>query len=366
MTQRDELKTKILDFIERTPAFAAEQNDEPRFGQLALEVFAYQYEHNEPYRRLCDRRGQTPHTIQRWQDIPPVTTSSFKALPLFCHNPDQAAHVFHTSGTSQDRPGKHYFLDLDLYRAGSMKAFSAACLPDREKLPFLLIGPSAEFFPHSSLGQMYSWCLQYVGTPGSVTVFSPDGLDVARVRSWLQQQAESNQPVMILATSLALIELVLALEQEEGPRPLPAGSRILDTGGTKGRTHTIPRQELIRRTTELFDLPPAMLFNEYGMTEMSSQYYHTAFLAERFGDRDDRHFAPPWLRSMACDPETLAPLPEGSTGILRHFDLLNLDSVAMLQTEDLGQVVGRSLKLLGRLPGSEPRGCSLLSEEILR
>ena len=72
---------------------------------------------------------------------------------------------------------------------------------------------------------------------------------------------------------------------------------------------------------------------------------------------------PPWVRTQVVDPESLAPLPEGEIGLLRHFDLANLHSVAAVQTDDLGVWRGDGFEVLGRAAGAEPRGCSLAAEE---
>ena len=109
---------------------------------------------------------------------------------------------------------------------------------------------------------------------------------------------------------------------------------------------------------------PAWCVNEYGMTEMGSQFYDA--VAGRGAPVAGReHAGPPWGRTRAVDPETLAPLPHGETGVLRHWDLANLDSVAVIQTADLGVTSPAGFRLLGRAQGAEARGCSLAMDELL-
>jgi hypothetical protein len=74
---------------------------------------------------------------------------------------------------------------------------------------------------------------------------------------------------------------------------------------------------------------------------------------------------PPWVRALAVHPETLQPLPEGEIGMLRIFDLANVDSVLAIQTEDLGRAWQDRIALTGRASGAELRGCSLLTESIV-
>ena len=67
------------------------------FDPLALDAFAYQYQHIEPYRRLCDRQGATPKTIDHWNRAPAVPTLAFKSLELTAAEPRE---TFRSSGTT--------------------------------------------------------------------------------------------------------------------------------------------------------------------------------------------------------------------------------------------------------------------------
>ena len=82
-------------------------------------------------------------------------------------------------------------------------------------------------------------------------------------------------------------------------------------------------------------------------------------LAHRF------HRGPPWVRTRVLDPMTLEPKAPGEVGVLAHMDLANLGSVSSILTEDLGREVPGGFQLVGRSPGSEPRGCSLAMEDFL-
>jgi acyl-CoA synthetase (AMP-forming)/AMP-acid ligase II len=205
----------------------------------------------------------------------------------------------------------------------------------------------------------------------------------------LDKASQGNVPVFILGTALALLECMEKFQQQYRTFKLPAGSRILDTGGYKGRHVEITRQEFQQRLSETFGVPQEFLLNEYGMTELSSQFYassfaHGSLLDERMKDAlfaprlspfalrsqpsalRPLHYMPPWVRVAAVDPETLAILPEGEVGLLRIFDLANVDSVMAIQTEDLGRAWQERIELLGRATGAELRGCSLLTEAIVR
>ncbi len=54
-----------------------------RFEQLALAVFAHQFDHVDAYRRFCFDRGVSPDGLRSLADIPPVSTAAFKYV-AFC------------------------------------------------------------------------------------------------------------------------------------------------------------------------------------------------------------------------------------------------------------------------------------------
>jgi hypothetical protein len=140
--------------------------------------------------------------------------------------------------------------------------------------------------------------------------------------------------------------------QSAGKRfALPKGSRVMETGGYKGRTRTVPKAQLRQMLARFLGVQPIDVLAEYGMSELSSQAYDSA--AGVF------HF-PPWARPCVISPETGAASGEGETGLLRVFDLANIGSVMAVQTEDVAVRRGDGFELLGRAASAEARGCSLL------
>ena len=106
----------------------------------------------------------------------------------------------------------------------------------------------------------------------------------------------------------------------------------MDTGGAKGMPRPLSRPGFHRACWTHLGVAGYFCVNEYGMTELCSQRYES-LLADRLAGRslDTRRLvAPPWLRSRILDPDTLAPVPPGTTGLLCHHDLANLGSVSVV------------------------------------
>jgi hypothetical protein len=149
---------------------------------------------------------------------------------------------------------------------------------------------------------------------------------------------------------------------------LPEGSRLMDTGGYKGKSREVAADEMLTSYKDLLGIPGDACVNEYGMTELCTQMYDVT-LAERVatgvaGMRRKR--PPPWMRVRVVDPVTLQPTAPGERGLVQLFDLANIGSVVAVQTEDLGVQVEDGYQLLGRMPGAQPRGCSIAVDDMLQ
>ena len=345
---------------------------ETEFGPLALRVFAHQFELNQPYRKYCEVKGKTPDTVESWREIPAVPTAAFKEMTLAC---GPAEKTFLSSGTSRgpEKRGRHPVPRLDLYRTSILKNFSAHLLPDlaewRKFKIFILTG-SPETWPDSSLAHMMEVVRIQYGLPESAYFIHNAGLDLDGLIRSVEAASGDTHPVLLLGVTLAFLQLLEHCRRQAIPFRLPPGSRLMDTGGLKDRHIHLSKAERYERYTALFGIPSSHIVNEYGMTEMCSQFYDTV-LADRINPPDRlspiRHKGiPPWVRTMVLNPETLDPLPSGQTGILRHFDLANCGSVMALQTEDIGRAIGDGFEITGRAEGAEVRGCSLILEDLLR
>ena len=358
MTEASQISSRIRDAI-----LDLSSVDFP-FEELALEIFAFQFAHCEPYRKFAQRRGQTPDSIHHWRDIPAVPTSAFKALDLTCGSPER---IFLTSGTTAgtERRGRHLIPDLSLYRAAALRQFREMVLPDRAvpRIVGLMAGPDT--LPDSSLVQMVEWIRQDLGDDPATYLADGDHFDPAEATATLRVLAQDPRPLCLIGVRAVFTALLDYLRVEKTEIEFSANSRIVDTGGPKGG-RTLSDPGFLRASWEHFGIPGYYCINEYGMTELSSQYYDNV-LERRFAGSNDkrRKSAPPWLRSVAVDPDTLEVLPDGESGLLRHVDLANALSLMAIQTEDLGIVNGNLLQLRGRLPGAEPRGCALALAHLL-
>ena len=103
------------------PALQAHQDAE--FNGMAMVLFALQFHQNPAYRKFCEARKVVPHTVTHWTHIPAVPTAVFKELDLSCLPAPERTTVFHSSGTTAQRPSRHF------HNAGSLTIYEASLWP---------------------------------------------------------------------------------------------------------------------------------------------------------------------------------------------------------------------------------------------
>jgi hypothetical protein len=343
----DPIATTIAaDLRARVLAFIAGSSGED-FDGLALAVHAYQYRVNPAYRRYCTRvAGTRP---RGWREIPAVPADAFRDSVLACA---PAARIYRSSGTTAgpERRAQHHVCDVEVYEASALIGFRRAVLAAGERCRFLVAAPERATHPASSLGEMVSWLRAAHDTDAVPSFLDGGSVDVERFATTLDA-LDGREPVLVLAVTSALLRLVDWADTRSRRWRLPAGSTIVDTGGCKGYPTDVSRAAVLERYRRVFGVADDQVVNEYGMTELCSQFYARGAAP---------HQAPPWVRTLVCDPTTGAEVAAGEIGCLRHVDLANLGSVLAIQTEDLGRATNHGFELLGRAPTAEARGCSLL------
>ncbi len=347
---------ELLAFIAGPPA------DDAGFNALALRLFAQQFQHNTAFQKFCQQRGRTPRTVKHWHEIPAVPINGFKDLSLSCVPPEACARVFMTSGTTRgDVRGRHYHPQLQVYDLSMTLNFRRRFMAGRERVRMGILFPDEQLMPNSSLAHYLALALQHFGTPESRYYLDSAGLQLDALCATLAEVQASGEPLALLGASYSLVHLMDALQARGLRFQLPAGSRLLDTGGFKGQSREMDMDVFYDALAHSFGVPRSACINMYGMTELSTQFYDAGNAT-----LPSLKSGPHWIRSRVLDPITGQPVPQGERGILAHTDLGNYNSVLTILTEDVGVEVDGGFLLLGRAQGTQAKGCSLAVDEFLR
>lgn len=331
------LVAAVVDFIEE----AAHGEDPGDFEALCLEVAAAQ-----------DALDDDP--AKGLAAIRPVPETGFKLMTLAHFPPSEAEATFHTSGTTTGTPGRHLVRDRSLYRLSAVAGFERFVMRGGRCSRFVHLIPPGSERPHSSLSGMVDDVVDAFAERGSVCARQGDAVDLDAALGAFDSAISAGEALCLLGTTLDCLTLFDGMRARGVELRLPRGSRAMHTGGPKATGRAISRDTLRGEFAELLGMQPEDVIEEYGMTELLSQAYD----APRVSPGPRRLVPVPWMRTRVLDPATLRDVPDGSRGILCHYDLANVHTAVAVLTGDTALRIRDGFADVVRAAGAAPRGCS--------
>jgi len=316
---------------------------ESGFSQLALDIFHFQYEANSVYNSYVNALGKTPSDVDEIEKIPFLPISFFKTDEIKTGK-FNAEVIFKSSGTTQTINSQHHVKDVSIYTRSFTTAFKKI-YGDPQKWCVLGLLPSYLEKGNSSLVYMVDDLIKQSRHPQSGFYL----YDLDKLKETLLSLEKSNQKSLLIGVTYALLDFA-----EKFPVTLK-NAIIMETGGMKGR-----REELTRM--EVHD----QLKKAFGKTEIHSEYGMTELLSQAYAKREGRFQCPPWMKVLIRDDEDPLSVQHSTSGIvsgaINIIDLANVYSCSFIATDDVGKLYGdKSFEVLGRMDGSDLRGCSLLT-----
>ena len=170
-----------------------------------------------------------------------------------------------------------------LYEASLEATFRAFIVPDAARIRFAVLAPSADEAPDSSLSHMFSraverWARRRASSSSAPTAGTPTRAIAALARRARAARALRHRRSRSCTCSTGSRRAARSLA-------LPAGTRVMETGGFKGRSRELSRDELHGAIETRLGVPRARIVNQYGMSELGSQFYEPCL---RAGSRDRR------------------------------------------------------------------------------
>ena len=313
--------------------------DTASFDERCLELFAFQFRHNQVYQEWCRMLRKDPSNVISIDDIPFLPISFFKTHEVRCTDFD-AALVFESSGTTGQSTSRHFVKDPSLYNKSFLECFHQF-FGNPEQYCILALLPSYLERRNSSLVYMVEELNRKSGHPlGGFFLYEHSELADRITQLELQQQ-----PAILFGVTYALLDFA------ENHSMSLAHTIVIETGGMKGRKKEITRQEVHSILRRQFGLPA--VHSEYGMTELLSQAYSLA---------EGRFQCPPWMRIFVRSEDDPMEVAREGRGVINVVDLANVYSCAFIATDDAGILESDGMfEVLGRIDNSDVRGCSLLA-----
>ena len=313
------------------------------FRQLALDIFHFQYKANSVYNSYVNALGKTPSDVDEIEKIPFLPISFFKTDEIKSGK-FNAEVIFKSSGTTQTINSQHHVKDVSVYIQSFTKAYKKIYGSPQEWCVLGLL-PSYLEKGNSSLVYMVDDLIKQSQHPQSGFYL----YDLERLKETLFSLERANQKTLLIGVNYALLDFA-----EKFPNPL-ANTIITETGGMKGR-----REELTRM--EVHD----QLKKAFGKTEIHSEYGMTELLSQAYAKKEGRFQCPPWMKVLIRDDEDPLSVQGSGYGVLSGainiIDFANVYSCSFIATDDVGKLYpDESFEVLGRMDGSDLRGCSLLT-----
>ena len=308
------------------------------FEARAQEIFQFQLKNNAVYGAFVKALGTDTSRVDSITRIPFLPVRFFKSLEVKTGEFEPEA-VFESSGTTGMISSRHLVKDLSLYRESFTRGFELFYGPASE---YCIIGllPSYLERENSSLVLMVDDLIRQSGHPQSGFYLN----EFDKLAAVLRELESREQKTLLIGVSFALLDFA-----EQYPIPLKH-TIIMETGGMKGRRKELIRPELHAVLKAAFSVP--VIHSEYGMTELLSQAYSKG---------DGIYHCPPWMKILLRDDEDPLRVIATGSGVVNVIDLANIHSCSFIATDDAGKVYpDGSFEILGRVDGSDMRGCSLL------
>ena len=279
------------------------------FEALILAAHSIQRALCAAIRRLLQGTSKEPAS---WREIPAIPLTAFRHAAIRSFPAAETIRSFRTSGTTGEGYGEHHFRTLELYHAAAIGGWQRIGPPDEKSL-----------LSHAVAGGI---------SPLVAVVAWPDGLLLRNAffseigTGWSRQLSREENARGAFRNCASLSRcLRMAWRSRSSPaagQPCGGNRRLQRNGPQPAQNRS---SMLCSRDT--WDSGENDIWNEYGMTELSSQFY-----ARGLGNP---HRGAPWVRALVIDPESGNECADGETGILRIFDLANIGSCCALQTRDL-------------------------------
>ncbi len=340
--------------IEWLAALSAEGRA-PDLDSRAARLLAHQLELFPGWQRL---QGKLPDRIEPGL-VRPFPARLFKSM-----TPATGNRVFSTSGTSSGEPGRVGYSPADMSAMDTVIDINAGArlFPDGPGITrTLVLAPDPDARPQMIMAYGMQRLIDRFSSGGQFLIGN-EGLDVPALTAELDQACADDTPLTLIGATFGFVLFADAMIDSGRTWSLPAGSRLMDAGGSKGRSRYVSRREFTDVIETVFGISIDWQVNLLGMTELASQFYdHTVGQANnRLGIKIN----PPWTRTWAVDPDSLFAVADEERGLLVHLDLANIDHPSFILTEDIGWTTAEGFVIEGRATGSELRGCSLTVEEF--
>lgn len=348
----------LTEFFDR-PQFSIEQDEkESLLLNELVDLTQWHRERCEPYRRILEATSQS--TLGSLEDLPALPVSLFKTHELFSIDEDEIFKVMTSSGTTGQAVSR---ITLDRKTAElQAKALGSVVTSvlGTQRMPMLIVDTPNVVRNRDMFSARGAGVLGMLSFGRKHTYLLDDAmnLDADALRDFTEKY--SGQPILIFGFTFMVWKYFLkSLRDAQIEIDLSQAVLIHSGGWKKLQDEAVGNDEFRAAFLETTGL--RRIHNFYGMVEQ---------VGGVFMEGEDGYLYPPNFSDVIVrDPVTWQPAQDGQVGVIEVLSVLPRSYPGhVLLTEDLGVVegigtpssgwCGKRLRVVGRVPRSELRGCS--------
>lgn len=340
------------------PYGVAEPDKTPLMVQGLNELGEFHYQNCEAYRRVIDGLWHGRATAENLADFPYLPVSLFKTNRMVSV-PEEDLRITLTSSGTTGQAVSQILVDADTsMRQQKALANSLSHVLGPKRLPMLVLDTNAVFKDPALMSARGAGVLGIMRY-GRNHVFALNEQlepDFEAVDGFLDEL--DGAPFFMFGFTFVVWMQFFEKFLDRG-LDLSNGTLIHSGGWKKMSEHAVDAEVFRERFFENFNL--SNIYNFYGMVEQIGSIFLEA--------SDGLLYPPNFTDIIIRNPRTWEPVPNGKEGVIQLLSLLPGSYPGhSLLTEDLGVIVaqdpnnhgwkGKGLRILGRVPKAELRGCS--------
>lgn len=378
--QMDDPLSKAIEPLLTAPPFGLSEAEKgPILKNALLESYRHHFKNCASFQRYCVRRNlRLDSTFEAITDFPFLPVQAFKenASLLSSVENNKIRTTIQSSATS-GVPSSVPIDQLTSKRQIRALASVMSTVLGPRRRPFLVMDVDPRVASGAMLGARgaavrgflnLARCAEYVMSEqadGTLSLLEDKFTQV------LSQYALGDQPVVVFGFTYVLyIYGIKPLRAAKKRFQLPVGSSVIHIGGWKKlEGQKVSKAEFNAHVAEAFGINTADVIDFYGFSEQIGVTYPD--------DPSGIKHAPAFAEVIVRDPDTYAPLPDGTPGLLQFMTPIphSYPGFSVL-TDDIGVIEGRSeanswhgtqFRIIGRAKKAEVRGCGdIMAEKVSR
>ena len=231
-----------------------------------------------------------------------------------------------------------------LDRAALDASWSRYCLSPPNHPLILALAPADEDDGPDLTAASVEHLIERWGHTDSLAPLRSRRLDAKQTRGFFAARQRDGQPVLVVAKTALLDQLVSSLERFDLRFRLSSASVVVEIVDASTTTGTADNPNLRSRASEYLAIPTGRMLRQLQLGSTA-----TPLITGPLGEGDPEVFvAPHWVRTSLFDPDTGQPVEPSDAGQLRLFDLANLDRGIRVDTDLYGRLEADGFRPLPR------------------